>query len=509
MTWRVFWLMACVYLLTTGRGQPWADSRVMWETAVALVDRGTLELTFDAPSFFFLFRGGRKFGLYPLGNVIALVPAYLLYKVLAVIPDAPAALLLKWVTRLPSTLVAAGTCALFFRLAHREGASPRAALGLSLALGLTTIVAVYARVPCAEALQTFLLTWVVLLCFEIEERATIGRALQLGFAAGWLVNTKAVYVLALGVVAIWLVVRLWARRRDVVRVVVGAGAVAALWLGVMLTNNWIKTGSPFDTGYSTAGGVFVFSGRFYDAVWGFLFSPGKSIFVHSPLTLLGLIAFRRYAERSRAHAVLLVGVVVAVFLPHASFHSWYGGMMWGPRYMVSLTPLLLLPAAPWIEDALRQGWARVRRALVGATAAAGLFVQVVGCLIYWDFYIRLVLYLRVPNQDEHWAYISTVFAPPFAPIVGHAWLLWHFITGNKDLSSSVPWSLEIPRRVDLSREWGIPVEFWTADWFGMNGSPRIAAVMIGVFLCGIGFCILELARKLRKGTRAAAAPPPV
>jgi 4-amino-4-deoxy-L-arabinose transferase-like glycosyltransferase len=503
MAWRIFWLMACVYLLTTGREPPWADSRVMWETAVALVDRRSLELTFDAPSFFFSFRDGKKFGLYPLGNVIALVPGYLLYKVLVLIPDAPAALLLKWVTRLPSTLVAAGACALFFRLARREGASPRAAAGLALALGLTTILAVYARVPCAEALQAFLLTWVVLMAFEIEERATIGRALQLGFAAGWLANAKAVYVLALGVVAIWLAVRLWPRRRDLVRVAIAAGGVSALWLGVMLANNYVKTGSPFDTGYSTAAGVFVFSGRFYDAVWGFLFSPGKSIFVHSPLTLLGVIAFRRYAHHSRAHALLVAGVVAAVFLPHTWFHSWYGGMMWGPRYMVSITPLLLLPAAPWIEGAVREGWFHVRRAAVGATAAAGLFVQIVGCLIYWDYYIRLVLFLRVPNQDEHWAYVSTVFAPPFAPIVGHAWLLWHFITGNKDLSSTVPWSLEIPRRVDLSREWGIPVDVWTGDWFGMNGSPRAAAALIGALLCGIAFCLWDLARALRKD----AAPP--
>lgn len=114
--------MVCVYLLGLSREQPRADARIMWETAVTLVDRRSLELKVDGSSFFFAFKDGKKFGPLPLGYVLAIVPSYAIFKLVALIPKAPAALFLTWFTHLTSVICASAACAPFFRVARRQGA---------------------------------------------------------------------------------------------------------------------------------------------------------------------------------------------------------------------------------------------------------------------------------------------------------------------------------------------------------------------------------------------------
>lgn len=508
LAWQVFFFMLCAYLLALSREHPWADARVMWETAVALVDHRSLELKLDGSSFFFAFKDNKKFGLYPLGYVLALTPSYALYKLLALIPKAPTALLLTWFTHLTSVVCASAACALFFRVVRRQGARVGTAIGLSIGLGVTSILAVYARQAYSESLQTLLLLWTVSLAFQIDQGGPRLRrhALALGFAAGWLVNVKAVNVLPLGVTFLWLLWRLWPRRADLRQVALLGLPTAILWAAVMLANNALKTGSPFDTGYSTAAGTFVFSGRGYDAVLGFLLSPGKSVFLHSPLLIAGAFYFPRYLRERRPQGLLLLGVCLAVFAPHSIFHSWYGGWPWGPRYLVAITPLLLLPAVPYLDQLFAEvafgidRWrVRIRRAAVYGLTTAGVFVQVAGCSIYWDFYVRIVVNLvRSKGQDEIWAYVSTVFIPSFSPIVGHWWLLWHFMTGNKDLSTHVPWFIEVQRKVDLQGQWVIPLDYWVVDWFGPAGSPRVALAMIAVFSLGLLITGTRLLRAWRR-----------
>ena len=69
---RLFCFLACLYLLVGSREPPWADAKVMYETAVSMVDRHSLELKIDAPPFFFSIHNGKKYGLYPMGNTLAI-----------------------------------------------------------------------------------------------------------------------------------------------------------------------------------------------------------------------------------------------------------------------------------------------------------------------------------------------------------------------------------------------------------------------------------------------------
>src|SRR4051794_6311511 len=113
---RLFCFLSCLYLLVGSREPPWADAKVMYETAVSMVDNHTLELKFDAPPFFFSVHNGKKYGLYPMGNTLAMVPSRILYRLLAHLPKAPLGPLAILTSHLSSSLLAAGCCTLFFGL---------------------------------------------------------------------------------------------------------------------------------------------------------------------------------------------------------------------------------------------------------------------------------------------------------------------------------------------------------------------------------------------------------
>lgn len=118
-------------------------------------------------------------------------------------------------------------------------------------------------------------------------------------------------------------------------------------------------------------------GRWLEWSWGFTFG-GRVGFV--PYTLVPLavaaLALPRWWRRDR-DSLVLVAVLVAANLAFFSMQwYWAGGIGFGARFLVFLTPLLALG---WMHLAFPLDGAR--RALVAAAAAAALFLNVPGVLV--------------------------------------------------------------------------------------------------------------------------------
>jgi len=159
---RLFVFFALVFTLLTSREPPWADAHVTYDTTQALVDRWALDVhTEGGPPWFYAHHDHKKYGVFPLGNVVAMIPGYLAYKLAkhaSFLPDKP---LFAFCSHLSPTLLMAGVCTLFFALCRRRGVTARWSLFATLALGFTTFVFIYARAPYSEAVQTMVLIWVV------------------------------------------------------------------------------------------------------------------------------------------------------------------------------------------------------------------------------------------------------------------------------------------------------------------------------------------------------------
>ncbi|HLY25234.1 MAG TPA: hypothetical protein VKQ72_02770, partial [Aggregatilineales bacterium] len=116
----------------------------------------------------------------------------------------------------------------------------------------------------------------------------------------------------------------------------------------------------------------------------YLFSPGFSLWAFSPILLLGLggaillIQQRRYRELI---VPLIVLLSVTIGYTVIQRENWYGGVGWGPRYLLPLTPFMTLWLLPVFERLLERKLSRWATALTVGVTVLSVLIQVVAVSI--------------------------------------------------------------------------------------------------------------------------------
>jgi hypothetical protein len=176
------------------------------------------------------------------------------------------------------------------------------------------------------------------------------------------------------VIAIFGLALLACEGKSGVRPAFGLGFGAVAGVAVLLAHNWILFGSPFTLGYpSTAEGakqVTRFDTPLLTGLYGFLLSPGKSVFLFAPPIVLALFGLRALWQRNRGLAALAVLFPVVELAFYATYSQWEGGYCVGPRYLVPALIFLCLGLGPAL--ALNRAWIKPLAAML---AVAGLVVQ--------------------------------------------------------------------------------------------------------------------------------------
>ena len=509
---RLFCFFVLAFLAVTSREPPWADAHVTYDTTQALVERWGLDVhTEGGPPWFYAVHDGKRYGVFPLGNVVAMVPSYLAFKLLrAHVPPSMEKPLFALTAHLSPSLLMAGACVLLFHLLRKRGAGDGWALGGSLITAFCTFCFVYARSPYSEALQALLVLWLVERTLDQAEGITVNGLAWLAMAAGALVNSKLVYVLLLPFVA-WYVIT--ERKR--------AGRLAELWPALPLAvvvfvelsalalwHNTLKTGSILDSGYRIKDGIF--SGNFVAGAYGLLLSPGKSAFLYSPPLVLALLGTPTALRRRRRETIFFLSLIAVVIAFNAKFRHWHADYCWGPRHLVAVTPLAMLLAFPWLPEALAEGRRRWRQLALAALLALGLGVQLLGAVFYWDHYIRMLIAVKDLTGASGWYQENLShghYIPEFSPLRGHWWMLKHLWHDDADLDRDAPWKVVMPLPADMTEGWRrMRVDWWPLDWTDEKGARvKRGWIALGAMELGALALIYSVARTLRRrSTRAPA-----
>jgi hypothetical protein len=232
-----------------------------------------------------------------------------------------------------------------------------------------------------------------------------------------------------------------------------------------------------NTGYSKLGDVMV--ENVLVSAWGFLFSPGKSIFLYSPPLVLAVLGLPGFWRSHRWSVLAMLATILPVLLFYCRSPSWPGDFAWGPRYAVFAVPVLLLPAIAFLSAARRPG-----RSLAASLLVVGLCVQLLGNAFYWDHFIRIGLdvrsrWLGLPNRSASLTAdkggfcegcfednYPTVWLGPFQPILGHLWLIQHVPFGHdwKRASQDAPWRRHTRLNIDAKETYErVRVDHWLYD----------------------------------------------
>jgi hypothetical protein len=111
------------------------------------------------------------------------------------------------------------------------------------------------------------------------------------------------------------------------------------------------------------------------ALIGPFFSPGKSIFLFSPILILSIIClFYRFKTSWPSWFYLILLIIF-----QALFYDvdWAGHVNWGLRYILPAIPPLLLSIAPLIEKMIRSVFGKV---MLVSLAIISLFIQILGTI---------------------------------------------------------------------------------------------------------------------------------
>src|SRR6202035_3105209 len=85
-------------------------------------------------------------------------------------------------------------------------------------------------------------------------------------------------------------------------------------------------------------------------LYGFLLSPGKSVFLFAPPILLAIPGVRKLARMDRGLAVIAGATALVYLLLYSCRTQWEGGFCVGQRYLVPAIALLCLGLGPMLKD---------------------------------------------------------------------------------------------------------------------------------------------------------------
>jgi hypothetical protein len=378
-------LLICVYGLTAPGYIDVSDGQTMFAVTESIVE----DRDFSIP----LELGGRPgvlgqyYSKYGIAWSALAVPFYILGNALGTAVPALTGRMAVFLVSMINVLVTVLTCLVLLRFCRALGYSPQIAALVTLAYGLGTMTWHYALKPFSEPLVAFGLLTSSYLLYRNREKPSHWRPLMAGACMALAIMAKTSALIFVPPIMLYSLLAQqgsW-RARIKLGVVLFLLAVS---LGILVVGayNYLRFGNWLETGYGAEGAGTAFDRNwhsFFYALYGFLLSPGKSVFLYNPVLLLSFLLLPRFSRRHPREGFLILACSVLVLVLHSNlFISWYGGWSWGPRFLLPVFPLALLPIAA-VQTAAPGTDARPIRLkqLVLATLVLSIAVQIVGITV--------------------------------------------------------------------------------------------------------------------------------
>lgn len=435
------WLFASFqffYLLTsTGRVRTPDEYNTLYTTE-SLVLRGSTAVPQAVALHNFYGRldvHGLPRAAYPPGQALACAPWYAVGQyVLARLPGVPAEdtdLVVAFASCLSSATFAALTVTFFFLLLMGIGIPLQAGLMATAMVGVGTPILAYSGWLFSEPLSAAIFTGVAWVVFggkcegRSHEPISLRTAAIAGLVLGLATVVRPTNVLAIGAFALAVFVR---DGRAALRTAIVLCATATIGVAVLLAHNALLFGSPFAFGYPAAAEGAKQLNRFdtpmLTGLYGFLLSPGKSVFIFAPPVILALAGLGALWRRDRGLAALAVLLLLVDLFFFAKYSQWEGGYCVGPRYLVPALVLLCLALGP----VLAEGRAGIKIIAV-ALLVLGMLVQ--GVSLATSFMEDQVP--RGRYYDAHWTYRLEY------SLSGPVHLFWKYLESSQPARLGLGW----------------------------------------------------------------------
>ncbi|MEO8898780.1 MAG: hypothetical protein ABI352_04940 [Candidatus Dormibacter sp.] len=502
----LFAATAIVYALTAPGHLGTTDMRVEFAVAQSIVDQGDFTVAHSLPYEpvpYLVGPDGRHYTDHGLGQSILLIPAALVGRLGGCTDPAACPANAQHAAEFAASfldgLAAALAVTLMFLLALDLGAAMRPALALALLFGFTTIVWAYAHDAFDVGPTGAVLVLALYALVHGTRRKSLFWLAIAGAAAGFAVLIRVPDVLFLPILGAYLVTVSWRLGwTTMLTRLLAFGLPVAAMLAIFGWYNWVRFGSAMQTGYTLPSDYFTGARAYGFVGWGaypgsltaMLFSPGRSIFIYSPILIAAAAGLPLLWRHNRALAATVIGVAGVNLLFYAAFGP-VPGWAWGPRYFVPVMPFLILPLLPVLQrwQALPP---RVRYGIY-ALAAAGIVIQLLDVGIEFGHQIQLQLDAGIEPDGQWWNPQSSAIWRHAAAMIGllHGSAAYPVSYQPTDLSTATP----LTTTLDV---------WWTYAW--INGvNPLVLVTVLGGAVAALTRLVVRVRRALRLADGPAAA----
>jgi hypothetical protein len=360
---------------------------------------------------------GRDYSLYGIGWSVLAVPFYILGKYFAGGPVAFVAAM--------SPVAGAATATVVFLFCVSLGYCTRSSLGVAMFYGLGTLAWPFAKQPMEHVFETFfiLLTIYFLYLYLQQNQNLTSRLVFSAISFGIALNIRSISLLALpGLVLMFVIChrirsdfkkttrRLW-KSVAIFGFVLFPFAILILWY------NHYRFGSVYETGYqlmAVKSGLTYFSGTWIlTGLRGLLISPGKGFFYYSPVAILFFFSIVPFYKRHVGPATGFLFIIVSYLLFFSTYLYWHGDWTWGPRFLLPITPLFIIPSAELLESNRKLVRKPMWFALVYPVFLLSLAIQIMAVSVYiHKYFLHLQMDEKIPFSVVGAEGIPDIAEPP-------------------------------------------------------------------------------------------------
>jgi hypothetical protein len=392
------------FYLFTGHGIiSSSDGIINFLTVRSLVETHSFALDLDCDAvqqYAQVGNDGQCYSKYDVGMAITSLPLYLVGRLFSgpAPPDYDALSLPRLFVSTLNQFVTAATCTIIYLIGFHLTGSCRRALELTFLYGLTTIAWPYATTYFSQPLiGLLLLTAFYQLLSRYNKLSVLLAGVTLGLALLTRIDAFPL-VFLIGLYALYKFrQRMQSWREIIVSLSLLALPIVLSFVAILVLNQW-RYGKLIHNTYASEG----WTGDFWQGIYGLLFSPGRGIIFYSPLVLLGVPGLWMLWQKGlKSESGLIMGLILIQVMTYAFWWTWDGGWVWGPRFLVSTQPFLIIGLQPWLEKD------RLRPMLV-ILAMLGFSIQLIGVTT------SPLVYLTRTD----FSYEQTLYNPAATPILG-------------------------------------------------------------------------------------------
>ncbi|MBI3467386.1 MAG: hypothetical protein HY000_30625 [Planctomycetes bacterium] len=269
--------------------------------------------------------------------------------------------ILQAATSFQTPFVTAATAAILFFSLCRLAVGQVAALATALVYALGTLAMPYSDSLYVQPVAALGLACTVASVLLAADTCTV-------ISLAFLLAVRLEFLVLLPV----LTLHAWRYRQPLSRSMACLMVGAGIGTGLNVWVNYLR-GDPLVLGDY---GSEAFSTPVWLGLHGLLFATGKGLVWFAPAAAAGLLLMPRLLRDVPRVGFLIAGVTATLLLMIASWWTWHGGWSWGPRLLVPLMPVLVLPLA-WVFDGWQHTPAGTRWVII-AIAVASVAVQLWG-----------------------------------------------------------------------------------------------------------------------------------